>query len=87
MPSNGLVLGSCVGCSVPSYWRGLYAALNGCMGACVPCVGVVSSDAIKWAVYGSMRACRACVLGLVSLLWVEWTRLVNGGLDLWTWWT
>ena len=62
----------------------LYVCPNGrkwgCMGACVPCLGVVSSDAIKWAVYGSIRACRAGVLGLVSLLWVEWTRLVNCGL-------
>lgn len=71
----------------------------------MPCLGVVSSDAIKWAVYGSIRACRglylvlvcwlcrglvnasvgvcwACVLVLVSLLWVEWTRLVI--VDLWT---
>ena len=32
------------------------------------------------ALYGLVRACRAGVLGLVSLLWVEWTRLVNCGL-------
>ena len=57
-------------------WVSAWAGVKwGCMGACVPCLGVVSSDAIKWAVCGFLASC--CVCGYMCVR-MGCKRLVEG---------